>query len=369
MKPKYMQIAFEEAEKARGFCSPNPFVGAVVVKDDEVIAQAHTQSYGSHHAEVMALNMAGEKAAGADLYVTLEPCSHHGKTPPCTEAIIKAGIKRVFFGIRDPNPKVNEDISKDGAGIRAMREAGIEVSWGYMEEEIKRQNEYYLCRIREGRPFVTLKMALSLDGKFAAPDGTSKWISSAASRAQVHVLRQQVDCIMVGISTVLADDPLLTSRIPFTQRQPLRIVLDKDLQLPIDCALIKSMDQAGLMVFHAPALGRKQLMKAAILRNMGVELVPSGLDGSHLSLPKVLEHLHNKGFYSLLLESGGALASEFVRLRLVDKLLLYYGAKIIGGDKAALSSLDLGNIANAIKLDVRSCMVLDGDLVLEAYLK
>jgi len=145
--------------------------------------------------------------------------------------------------------------------------------------------------------------------------------------------------------------------------------LDKELQLPMDCALIKSMDQAGLMVFHAPVLGRAQLMKAAILRNMGVELVPIGLEGSHFRLPKVLDYLHNKGFYSVLLESGGALASEFVRLRLVDKLLIYYGAKIIGGDKAALSSLDLGNIANAIKLDVRSCMVLDGDLVLEAYLK
>ncbi|HPV15503.1 MAG TPA: bifunctional diaminohydroxyphosphoribosylaminopyrimidine deaminase/5-amino-6-(5-phosphoribosylamino)uracil reductase RibD, partial [Candidatus Cloacimonadota bacterium] len=192
MNPKYMQIAFEEAEKARGFCSPNPFVGAIVVKDDEVIAQAHTQSYGSLHAEAMALELAGGKAKGADLYVTLEPCSHHGKTPPCTEAIIKAGIKRVFFGIRDPNPKVNEDISEEGVGIRAMREAGIEVSWGFMEEEITRQNEYFLCRILKGRPFVTLKMALSLDGKFAAPDGSSKWISSAASRAQVHVLRQHV---------------------------------------------------------------------------------------------------------------------------------------------------------------------------------
>ncbi len=369
MNPKYMQMAFEEAEKARGFCSPNPFVGAVVVKDDVVIAQAHTQSYGSYHAEAMALKLAGEKAKGADLYVTLEPCSHQGKTPPCTDAIIKAGIKRVFFGIRDPNPQVNEDTSKEGAGIVAMREAGIEVSWGYMEEEIARQNEYFLCRIQKGRPFVILKMALSLDGKYAAPDGSSKWISSAASRMQVHILRHQVDCMLVSISTVLADDPLLTSRIPLARRQPLRVVLDKDLQLPIDCALVKSMDQAPLMVFHAPVLGRKQFMKAAILRNMGVELVPIGLEGTHLSLPKVLDFLHNRGFYSVLLESGGALASEFVRLHLVDKLLIYYGSKIIGGDRAALSPLNLGNIANAIKIDIRSCMVLDGDLVLEAYLK
>lgn len=369
MNLKYMQMALEEAEKARGFCSPNPFVGAVIVKDEVVIAQAHTQSYGSHHAEAMALMLAGERAKGADLYVTLEPCSHYGKTPPCTDAIIKAGVKRVFFGIRDPNPKVNEDTSKEGAGILAMRAAGIEVAWGFMEEEIRRQNEYFLCRIQQGRPFVILKMALSLDGKYAANDGSSKWISSAASRMQVHALRHQIDCMLVGISTVLADDPLLTSRIPLAQRQPVRAVLDRDLQLPMDCALIKSMDQAPLMVFHAPVLGRKQLMKAAILRNMGVELVPMGLEGSHLNLPKVLDYLHNKGFYSVMLESGGALASEFVRQRLVDKLLIYYGSKIIGGNKAALSSLDLGNIANAIKLDIRSCMVLDGDLVIEAYLK
>lgn len=368
MIQKYMLLAFEEAEKARGLCSPNPFVGAVIVKDDVLISQAHTQSYGSLHAEAMALQLAGEQAKGADLYVTLEPCSHYGKTPPCTKAIIEAGINRVFFGIRDPNPKVNEDVNELGSGIKSMMEAGIELSWGYMEKEITRQNEYYLCRIVKGRPFVTLKMALSLDGKFASEDGSSRWISSAASRRQVHQLRQEVDCILVGISTVLADDPLLTSRLPLVKRQPSRVVLDKDLQIPINCALIKSLDSAQLMVFHAPELDRHQLMKAAILRNMGVELIPVGTENSHLRLPKVLENLHQKGFYSVLLESGGALASEFLRLQLVDKLLIHYGSKVIGGGNAALSSLKLGHISNAIKLDIHSCKFLDGDLVVEAYL-
>ena len=366
MNPKYMQIAFEEAEKA-WILPPNPFVGAIVVKDDEVIAQAHTQSYAFFMPRRWHSNWLAEKQKVQTLrdfralFASWKDAALHG-------SYHQSRHQKGVFGIRDPNPKVNEDISEE-EGHSCHAGSGIEVSWGFMEEEITRQNEYFLCRILKGRPFVTLKMALSLDGKFAAPDGSSKWISSAASRAQVHVLRQHVDCVLVGISTVLADDPLLTSRIPLTQRQPMRVVLDKELQLPMDCALIKSMDQAGLMVFHAPVLGRAQLMKAAILRNMGVELVPIGLEGSHFRLPKVLDYLHNKGFYSVLLESGGALASEFVRLRLVDKLLIYYGAKIIGGDKAALSSLDLGNIANAIKLDVRSCMVLDGDLVLEAYLK
>lgn len=362
-----MKKAIREAEKARGLCSPNPFVGAVIAKDDRIIASGHTQAYGSDHAEVQALKKAGKLAKGADLFVTLEPCSHHGKTPPCTDAIIQAGIKRVFFGIRDPNPLVNRDIDTPGPGIISMREAGIQVEWGFLKEQISRQLEYFLCRIQKDRPFVILKSALSMDGKYAAADGSSRWISNQSSRIYTHKLRQEVDVMLVGISTVLKDDPLLTVRLPRIKRQPLRAVLDAYLDIPLDSALIKSIDTAPLLVVHSHASDATIQSKAAVLRGLGVRLACVDSQNELLDLRQALGVLHELGYYSVMLESAGPLAAAFINQQLVDKLIIFYGAKLLGGLHSALADLDIANIDSALELQSTEVRDLDGDLMLSAY--
>ncbi len=362
-----MKKAIREAEKARGLCSPNPFVGAVIAKDDRIIASGHTQACGSDHAEVQALKKAGKRAKGADLFVTLEPCSHHGKTPPCTDAIIQAGIKRVFFGIRDPNPLVNSDIDTPGPGIISMREAGIQVEWGFLREQISRQLEYFLCRIQKDRPFVILKSALSMDGKYAAADGSSRWISNQSSRIYTHKLRQEVDAMLVGISTVVKDDPLLTVRLPRIKRQPLRAVLDAYLDIPLDSALIKSIDTAPLLVVHSHASDATIQSKAAVLRGLGVRLACVDSQNELLDLRQALGVLHELGYYSVMLESAGPLAAAFINQQLVDKLIFFYGAKLLGGLHSALADLDIANIDSALELQSTEVRDLDGDLMLSAY--
>jgi len=362
-----MKKAIREAEKARGLCSPNPFVGAVIAKDDRIIASGHTQACGSDHAEVQALKKAGKRAKGADLFVTLEPCSHHGKTPPCTDAIIQAGIKRVFFGIRDPNPLVNSDIDTPGPGIISMREAGIQVEWGFLREQISRQLEYFLCRIQKDRPFVILKSALSMDGKYAAADGSSRWISNQSSRIYTHKLRQEVDAMLVGISTVVKDDPLLTVRLPRIKRQPLRAVLDAYLDIPLDSALIKSIDTAPLLVVHSHASDATIQSKAAVLRGLGVRLACVDSQNELLDLRQALGVLHELGYYSVMLESAGPLAAAFINQQLVDKLIIFYGAKLLGGLHSALADLDIANIDSALELQSTEVRDLDGDLMLSAY--
>ncbi len=362
-----MKKAIREAEKARGLCSPNPFVGAVIAKDDRIIASGHTQACGSDHAEVQALKRAGKRAKGADLFVTLEPCSHHGKTPPCTDAIIQAGIKRVFFGIRDPNPLVNSDIDTPGPGIISMREAGIQVEWGFLKEQISRQLEYFLCRIQKDRPFVILKSALSMDGKYAAADGSSRWISNQSSRNYTHKLRQEVDVMLVGISTVLKDDPLLTVRLPRIKRQPLRAVLDAYLDIPLDSALIKSLDTAPLLVVHSHASDATIQSKAAVLKGLGVQLACVDAQNELFDLRQALGVLHELGYYSVMLESAGPLAAAFINQQLVDKLIIFYGAKLLGGLHSALADLDIANIDSALELQSTEVRDLDGDLMLSAY--
>lgn len=362
-----MKKAIREAEKARGLCSPNPFVGAVIAKDDRIIASGHTQAYGSDHAEVQALKKAGKRAKGADLFVTLEPCSHHGKTPPCTDAIIQAGIKRVFFGIRDPNPLVNRDIDTPGPGIISMREAGIQVEWGFLKEQISRQLEYFLCRIQKDRPFVILKSALSMDGKYAAADGSSRWISNQSSRIYTHKLRQEVDAMLVGISTVVKDDPLLTVRLPRIKRQPLRAVLDAYLDIPLDSALIKSLDTAPLLVVHSHASDATIQSKAAVLKGLGVQLACVDAQNELLDLRQALGVLHELGYHSVMLESAGPLAAAFINQQLVDKLIIFYGAKLLGGLHSALADLDIATIDSALELQYTEVRDLSGDLMLSAY--
>lgn len=362
----YMRMAMREAEKARGYCSPNPFVGAVIVKDGDVVSKGHTQSYGGDHAEVQAIRKAGTLATGADIYVTLEPCSHHGKTPPCTDAIIKAGISRVFYGIRDPNPLVNPTPDGDSPGIEQMRSKGIDVQGGILAERINRQLEAWLCRIVHGRPFVTLKTALSLDGKYAANDGSARWITGAAARRHVHKLRSQADVVLTGIGTVLADDPMLNVRLGRSFHQPIRAVVDSSLRIPQGSKLVQSAREYPVWVFHT---GIASAARQEILINAGVRLfkIPSAAGG--VDLNAVLRILHRQGCYSILAECGDTLTTALLNARLVDKVIAYISPKLIGGGKTILSGLSRMSIDAAILLQDASFHKMGDDILVSAYPK
>lgn len=356
---KWMKRALKAAEKARGTCSPNPFVGAVIVSGGKLVGEGWTQHYGGDHAEVQALAKAGKQARGADMYVTLEPCAHQGKTPPCTQAIIAAGISRVFLGILDPNPLVH------GKGVLHLQEAGIEVIPGVLTAEATRQLEYHLCHVRKRRPFVIWKAALSLDGKYAAQDGSSRWISGATSREHTHRLRQEADVVLTGIGTVLCDDPLLNVRLEDALKQPLRAVLDPLLKLPPDSRIARSMHDIPTVIFCAR--GKEGTMRAKILIALGAKIHPVTAMGEILSLKEVLGILHQLGHCLVLLECGSKLSSAFFAARLVDKCVIFYGPKILGGGKAMLAELALPDISAALALRDISFQASGEDLLVTGY--
>ena len=358
---KYFNLAIQAAEKARGKCSPNPFVGSVIVKNNKVIAIGWTLQYGSDHSEIQAIKHAGKEAEGATIFVTLEPCSHYGKTPPCAKAIIEAGIQEVYIGIPDPNPIVS------GNGIAMLKNAGIKVHCGFHEDKIKKQLEYYLCHIEKGRPFVTSKMALSLDGKYAAGDGSSKWITGEKARKYVHKLRSENDVILTGIKTILADDPLLNVRLPGNPKQPLRVVLDPYLKIPVSSRFINSLSEfPGLIICSNSML---KTDKAKVLRQTGAVIHGLDCENGHFNLSEVLNMLHNMNFYSILLETGSGLAEAFLEDNLIDKFIFIYGAKILGGTKSPFPNLGLSNINQAILLSDISYRKIEQDLMVIAYPK
>jgi diaminohydroxyphosphoribosylaminopyrimidine deaminase / 5-amino-6-(5-phosphoribosylamino)uracil reductase len=356
---KMMRQVMRCAENARGTCAPNPFVGAVVVKNGMILSRGWTQHYGGDHAEVQALNKAGAAAKGSDLYVTLEPCAHHGKTPPCTDAIIKAGIKKVCFGIYDPNPLVN------GKGAQLLAEAGIEVVPEVFADKIRTQLEYYLCRIEKKRPFVIWKAALSLDGKYAAQDGSSRWISGERSRRMTHKLRQEADVVLTGLGTVLIDDPLLNVRLTKSGKQPLRAVLDTNLQIPLDAQIIKTAGQYPTAVFCG--MECKDSDKARELTGKGVCIIPLTAEDGLIRLDQVLGVIQDMGGYCILLECGSILASSFFSSGYVDKCVIFYGGKLIGGDNAVLKELDKPNISDALLLKDIEYRRIGEDIMITGY--
>lgn len=357
----YMRRAIQAAEKAHGLCSPNPFVGAVIVKNNQIIATGHTQCYGCDHAEVQAIKYAGDAANGADLYVTLEPCSHYGKTPPCALAIIKAKLKRVFVGIIDPHPLVS------GKGLEMLRDAGIEVHWGILEAQIRRQLESYLCFIQKHRPFVTLKTALSLDGKYAAPDGSSQWITSEKSRRLVHRLRSQHDALITGIGTVLADDPMLNNRISTQAPQPLRVIIDPLLELPLSSKIAQSMHQFPTLIICGKSAAKDTQAKE--LQGMGAIITSLPAPNGLFDPTTILELLYAQNIVSLMLETGSALAESFLKAKRVDKCLFFYGPLLLGGDKSPYPHLGITNIEKAISFSDLSFRRIGSDLLLTAYPK
>ena len=318
---RFMEQAFTLAQKGEGAVNPNPLVGAVVVKEGEIVGQGYHQAFGSSHAEVFALDEAGAKARDATLYVNLEPCSHHGKTPPCTDRILQAGIRRVVIATRDPNPLTH------GRGVARLEQAGLEITEGVLEKPARRLNEIFFKFISTGLPFVQLKLAMSLDGKIATQKGDSKWISGEAARTETHRLRRRFASVLVGVETVIADDPELTVRhVP--GRNPIRIVLDGRGRIPIEARLLH---QPGRTIVVTASM-REEKVKA--LTKIGVEVWCLG-NQRRVDLSTSLERLGEEAVDSVLVEGGGETAASFLEADLVDKVSFFIAPLILGGRNAA----------------------------------
>ena len=346
----FMRLAVREAAKGLGRTSPNPAVGAVLVKNGRVIARGHHARAGGPHAEVVALRAAGARAAGADLYTTLEPCNHWGKTPPCSLALVKAGVRRVFVGSRDPNPLVN------GRGLARLRRAGVEVVTDVLRDACDALGEPWFHFIRTGRPFVTLKAAITLDGKIATRTGDSRWVTGEAARHEVHRLRDRVDAVLVGAGTARADDPLLTTRLSRRRgRDPVRVVLDTRLSLPSSLKLFHPSSPAVTLVASASRKARRF--------GPGVEILACRAQGARVDLHDLLSKLAGRGITHLLVEGGAGVHEAFFAAGLVDRLVLYVAPKLLGGGKDWLGAGGPERMADALHLERVEVRRVGEDLV------
>lgn len=355
---QYMRLAIKLAERSKGLVSPNPLVGCVIVKNDTIVGEGWHHAFGKPHAEILA--MAGVDPTlleGATLYVNLEPCAHFGKTPPCAEAIIKNKIARVVFGITDPNPLVS------GQGQKKLEGAGIEVLSGVLEEESGSLNRYFIKYITKEIPYIILKTAMSLDGFTAADDGESKWLTSEESRYEVHRLRSEIDAVLVGKNTVLADDPMLNVRY-VNGRAPIRVVLDSNLEIP-DVANVyaNAYDQKTIVCF---AKKPEKYNKAQILLSKNVILLPIDkvIDGN-LDLMEIMQKLakeHN--IASILVEGGAAIHSSFLEKGLYDELHIFQAPIILGAGNKAFGSYNSGSLTRGLKFKQISSKTINDDLYL-----
>ena len=322
IKEEYMRRAIELAKRATGFTNPNPLVGVVIVKEDRIIGEGYHEKCGQLHAERNAFASLKESAEGATLYVTLEPCCHYGKTPPCTEAIVENKIARVVIGSRDPNPLVA------GKGVRFLREHGIEVIEDYLREECDRINPVFFHYITTKMPYVVLKYAMTADGKTATVTGDSKWITNDASRMKVQHMRHRYMGIMAGIGTVLADDPMLNVRVEGL-KSPVRIICDSKLRIPLDSQIVKSAREYRTIVAYADLENVEK--KKEILQTMGVETVFCPDMKKHVNLKHLMEYLGKENIDSILLEGGGTLNDSALRAGVVQEVQAFIAPKIFGG--------------------------------------
>jgi diaminohydroxyphosphoribosylaminopyrimidine deaminase/5-amino-6-(5-phosphoribosylamino)uracil reductase len=356
---KYLRIACRLAQKGAGRTSPNPQVGAVIVRHGKIVGTGYHKVAGADHAEIVALRHAGARARGATLYITLEPCSHQGRTPPCTGALIRAGIKEVVCGIQDPNPIVA------GRGFRQLRRAGIKVRVGVLEKECRALIEAFAKYITRRMPYVTLKLAATLDGRIAAASGDARWISGENSRHAVHRLRNEVDAILVGFGTVEADDPLLTCRIA-GGRNPWRVVLDSRLRIPSAAKLLRLPDARKTVIATganaAPARRRE-------LEALGVQVWRLPLKKKQVSWRALLRELARHGIVSVMIEGGGETAASALKEKVVDKIVFFYAPKILGGDALPMiEQLGIPRVTKAVAVkDLRISRSGD-DLMVTGYL-
>ena len=354
----FMRLALEEAASARFGTSPNPMVGCVIVRDGEVVAQAAHLRAGEAHAEVLALEMAGEQAGGADIFVSLEPCVHHGRTPPCVDALLAARPARVVVAMLDPNPLVS------GRGVAALRDAGVAVEQGVGVGEARRLNEFYVKHITTRLPFVTAKFGASLDGRVATAAGESQWITSEASRMHAHRLRHEHDAIMVGAGTVERDDPRLDARVN-GGRSPLRVVLDSTLRLGDDRQALRAGDGGALIATTA----RAPVARAEQLREHGVDVVVFPERDGRVDMAAVLHHLGEDDRISVLIEGGPAVLGSAFDARAVDKVVAFIAPRVIGGEAAAAAVAGAGVAALSDARPLADVTVdrCDGDIVVTGY--
>lgn len=359
----WMRRALDLAARARGRTSPNPMVGAVLVKDGQLIGEGFHAYAGSDHAEVAALRDAGPAARGATLYVSLEPCSHYGRTPPCVEQILQAGIRRVVAACEDPNPAVS------GKGIAALRAAGLSVDVGVLAEEAERLNEAFFTHVRTGRPFVTLKVAASLDGKIATRTGESRWITGESARRRVHQLRNEMDAVLVGIGTVLRDDPLLTTRLGIAdQRDPIRVVVDNLARLPLRAKAVNRASTAPTILAVSQMAPRTKL---EALEREGVQVIVVESSPRRVSLERLIEALGKRGILSVMIEGGAEINASALREGVVDKVLVFLAPILIGGKSTptAVGGDGIESLTQAVRLrDVR-IERFDGDILVEGYIQ
>ncbi|MEW6074966.1 MAG: bifunctional diaminohydroxyphosphoribosylaminopyrimidine deaminase/5-amino-6-(5-phosphoribosylamino)uracil reductase RibD [Candidatus Omnitrophota bacterium] len=356
----YMRIALQEAFKARGKTSPNPTVGAVIVNNGRIVAKGYHEKAGLAHAEVVALTQAGEKAKKSTLYVTLEPCTHFGRTPPCVDSIIRSGIKEVVVGMVDPNRCNN------GKGIAILKKNNIKVEVGVLEEEVKRANESYIKYITQGMPLVTVKIAQSFDGRIATRTGDSKWITQDRSRAFSHRLRSQYDAIMVGINTLLRDDPKLNSW--FSKRQPTRIIIDSRLSTPYSAEIFSH--EGKVIIVTIPTTPGQETENRNLLSKKATILEVKEKAGQ-VNLKDAMKKLAQQEITSILVEGGGTLNGSLFDERLVDKVLIFMSPKIIGGKDAIGSVMGRGvaRVEKAIRLKEVRLKKLGEDFLAEAYVQ
>ena len=354
---QYMKLALDLANKGVGFVAPNPMVGAVIVKEGEVIGQGYHEKYGEFHAERNALANCTKSPSGATMYVTLEPCCHHGKTPPCTDAIMESGIAKVVIGSKDPNKLVA------GQGIAKLRESGIEVTTGILQSECDELNEVFFHYIKTKTPYVIMKYAMTMDGKIATTTGKSKWITGEAARYRVHEDRHRYTAIMVGIGTVNEDDPLLNCRIE-NKKDPIRIICDTNLRLKLDSQTVNTANEIPTIV--ATACSNETKLKPYIEK--GLKIITVAKKGDHIDLNELMIKLGEEKIDSILLEGGGSLNWSALQSGIVNKVQTYIAPKIFGGAnaKTPVSGVGVDDPANAFLLETKSITMLGQDILIES---
>lgn len=353
---KYMRLAMQLAGNAIGRTSPNPLVGAVIVKDNRVVGCGWHRKAGTPHAEVHALNQAGELAQGADVYVTLEPCAHYGKTPPCAKALVEAKVKNVYGGLLDVNPKVA------GKGFKILEDAGIHVEYGFLQDELRKQNEVFFKWIEHKKPFIVLKAAMTLDGKIATATGQSKWITNETSRAYGYKLRDIYDGIMVGINTVIEDNPMLTARVD-GGKNPIRIVVDSSLKIDINANVVQDKS-AKTIIATTDKANKDKILK---LQAQDVDVIVVDKDkNDKVDIEKLLDILGQQNICSILVEGGATLSGSFVAKKLVDKVYFFIAPKIIGGKEAKTPVAGTGilNLQEALTLKDIQIEKLEEDVLI-----
>jgi diaminohydroxyphosphoribosylaminopyrimidine deaminase / 5-amino-6-(5-phosphoribosylamino)uracil reductase len=355
----YMEMAYGLAGKGRGWSNPNPHVGAVVVEKDRIVGYGYHQKAGLPHAEAIALKMAGDRAKNGTAFITLEPCVHWGRTPPCIDAVLGSGLARVVISALDPNPRVHTK------GITALTQAGIKVDVGLLENKNRRLNEFYIKYIRTGNPFVTVKTAASLDGKIATGNGSSQWITGPETRNYIHLLRGEYSALMIGINTLIHDDPRLTVRHPHWEGKTIhRVILDTNLRFPINARMLNTLEDGPILVFCSIQASKE---KAAALESKGIQII-RGEDRS-IDPRWVLDQLGAMEISSVFVEGGGGLYTSLFENRLVDKIVLTMAPKLIGGADALsfFQGTGVKSVSEALKIKQTEAFSLGQDIIIEGY--